>query len=149
MEKRKKVWKYVKILAKGTKIFLHMFMPVLSFLLFEWVTGNLFHLSRPFLVLGILWTAVFYLAAFGIFGNTRFSLPLVSLFFYSLSVAETFVMEFRQNPIMLWDIFSLPTALSVAQNYHFSFSMEMKTAGMVLLNINYLFLFFPLTYIIP
>jgi phosphoglycerol transferase MdoB-like AlkP superfamily enzyme len=134
----------VKILAKGTKIFLHMFMPVLSFLLFEWVTGNLFHLSRPFLVLGILWTAVFYLAAFGIFGNTRFSLPLVSLFFYSLSVAETFVMEFRQNPIMLWDIFSLPTALSVAQNYHFSFSMEMKTAGMVLLNINYLFLFFPL-----
>lgn len=144
MEKRKKVWKYVKILAKGTKIFLHMFMPVLSFLLFEWVTGNLFHLSRPFLVLGILWTAVFYLAAFGIFGNTRFSLPLVSLFFYSLSVAETFVMEFRQNPIMLWDIFSLPTALSVAQNYHFSFSMEMKTAGMVLLNINYLFLFFPL-----
>ncbi|MCI9178918.1 MAG: LTA synthase family protein [Lachnospiraceae bacterium] len=121
-----------------------MFMPVLSFLLFEWVTGNLFHLSRPFLVLGILWTAVFYLAAFGIFGNTRFSLPLVSLFFYSLSVAETFVMEFRQNPIMLWDIFSLPTALSVAQNYHFSFSMEMKTAGMVLLNINYLFLFFPL-----
>lgn len=144
MEKRKKVWKYVKILAKGTKIFLHIFMPVLSFLLFEWVTGNLFHLSRPFLVLGILWTAVFYLAAFGIFGNTRFSLPLVSLFFYSLSVAETFVMEFRQNPIMLWDIFSLPTALSVAQNYHFSFSMEMKTAGMVLLNINYLFLFFPL-----
>lgn len=144
MEKRKKVWKYVKILAKGTKIFLHMFMPVLSFLLFEWVTGNLFHLSRPFLVLGILWTVVFYLAAFGIFGNTRFSLPLVSLFFYSLSVAETFVMEFRQNPIMLWDIFSLPTALSVAQNYHFSFSMEMKTAGMVLLNINYLFLFFPL-----
>ena len=144
MEKRKKVWKYVKILAKGTKIFLHLFMPVLSFLLFEWVTGNLFHLSRPFLVLGILWTAVFYLAAFGIFGNTRFSLPLVSLFFYSLSVAETFVMEFRQNPIMLWDIFSLPTALSVAQNYHFSFSMEMKTAGMVLLNINYLFLFFPL-----
>lgn len=144
MEKRKKVWKYVKILAKGTKIFLHMFMPVLSFLLFEWVTGNLFHLSRPFLVLGILWTAVFYLAAFGIFGNTRFSLPLVSLFFYSLSVAETFVMEFRQNPIMLWDIFSLPTVLSVAQNYHFSFSMEMKTAGMVLLNINYLFLFFPL-----
>ncbi len=144
MEKRKKVWKYVKILAKGTKIFLHMFMPVLSFLLFEWVTGNLFHLSRPFLVLGILWTAVFYLAAFGIFCNTRFSLPLVSLFFYSLSVAETFVMEFRQNPIMLWDIFSLPTALSVAQNYHFSFSMEMKTAGMVLLNINYLFLFFPL-----
>lgn len=87
---------------------------------------------------------MFYLAAFGIFGNTRFSLPLVSLFFYSLSVAETFVMEFRQNPIMLWDIFSLPTALSVAQNYHFSFSMEMKTAGMVLLNINYLFLFFPL-----
>ena len=144
MEKRKKVWKYVKILAKGTKIFLHMFMPVLSFLLFEWVTGNLFHLSRPFLVLGILWTAVFYLAAFGIIGNTRFSLPLLSLFFYSLSVAETFVMEFRQNPIMLWDIFSLPTALSVAQNYHFSFSMEMKTAGMVLLNINYLFLFFPL-----
>ena len=134
----------MKILAKGTKIFLHMFMPVLSFLLFEWVTGNLFHLSRPFLVLGILWTAVFYLAAFGIFGNTRFSLPLVSLFFYSLSVAETFVMEFRQNPIMLWDIFSLPTALSVAQNYHFSFSMEMKTAGMVLLNINYLFLFFSL-----
>lgn len=134
----------MKILAKGTKIFLHMFMPVLSFLLFEWATGNLFHLSRPFLVLGILWTAVFYLAAFGIFGNTRFSLPLVSLFFYSLSVAETFVMEFRQNPIMLWDIFSLPTALSVAQNYHFSFSMEMKTAGMVLLNINYLFLFFPL-----
>lgn len=134
----------MKILAKGTKIFLHLFMPVLSFLLFEWVTGNLFHLSRPFLVLGILWTAVFYLAAFGIFGNTRFSLPLVSLFFYSLSVAETFVMEFRQNPIMLWDIFSLPTALSVAQNYHFSFSMEMKTAGMVLLNINYLFLFFPL-----
>lgn len=134
----------MKILAKGTKIFLHMFMPVLSFLLFEWVTGNLFHLSRPFLVLGILWTAVFYLAAFGIFGNTRFSLPLVSLLFYGLSVAETFVMEFRQNPIMLWDIFSLPTALSVAQNYRFTFSMEMKTAGMILLNVNYLFLLFPL-----
>lgn len=139
----KKVGKFVRILAKGTGIGLHMLMPVLSFLLFEYVTGNLSHISRPFAVLGILWTAVVYLTAFGVLGTTCLSLPLVSLLFYALSVAETFVMEFRQNPIMLWDVFSLPTALSVAQNYEFTFSMEMKIAGMILVNVNYLFLFFP------
>lgn len=140
----KKVGKWVRILGKGTGTVLHMFMPVLSYLLFEYVTGNLYHISRPFAVLGMLWIAVVYLLAFGILGNTRLSLPLVSFLFYIISIAETFVMEFRQNPIMLWDIYSLPTALTVAQNYEFTFSMEMKIAGMILINVNYLFLFFPL-----
>lgn len=141
----KKVWKYGKLLLKGIGICLHMLMPVLSYLLFEYVTGNLSHIAQPYAVFSILWVAVIYLAAFGFFGNTRLSAPLVAAVLYILSVAETFVMEFRGNPIMVWDILSLRTALTVADNYVFIPSFEMKAAGMILLNVHYLLLvFFPI-----
>lgn len=142
--KEKKIWKYGKILLKGIGLCLHLFMPVLSYFLFEYVTGNLSSISRPYAVLSILWLAVLYLAAFGLLGSSRLSVPLVSGILLLLSVAETFVMEFRGNPIMVWDILSFQTAMTVAENYVFTFSMEMKTAGIILLNINYLLMFFPI-----
>lgn len=142
--RNEKVWKWGKILVKGTGACLHTLMPVLSFLLFEYITGNLRQIARPYAVFSILWIAVFYLIAFGIFGNTRFSVPLISSMLYLFSVVETFVMDFRGNPIMLWDILSLQTALTVAENYVFTFSLEMKTAGIILLNVNYLLFFLPI-----
>lgn len=103
-------------------------MPVFSYGLFEYVTGNLAAISFSMAVLNICWIGVLYLAAFVLSGRSRISVPLISLFLLALSIGETFVMEFRSRPIMLWDVMAVSTAVSVTKNYRFDLSPEMVQA---------------------
>lgn len=132
-----------KIVNMGIGAVLFFLMPVVSYLLFESVTGNLGQVSRPAAVWNILWMLVLYLLAFGVCGSNRVAAPIVSVGLYVLSLAEAFVVEFRGNPIMPWDIFAFGTAMSVAENYSFALSEEMRQAGTVVAAVNLLLLFFP------
>ena len=121
-----------------------LIMPAVSFYLFEYVTGNLETItSQSAIIYNICFCMCIYLLALGISGTTRIAIPLCSCLLFIASLAETFVFEFRNRPIMLWDVTALSTAMTVAENYVFEFSDAMKRSALILAVINVLLLFFP------
>ena len=132
--------KTIKSIAGIAGLFL---MPVISYVLFEYVTGNLGGIAWYMAALNIGWNLVFYLLVFAIFGSTRITVPVVSLSLWVLSLAETFVVAFRDRPIMLWDVMAVRTAMTVTENYVFFVSKEMIAAAVVLLVLNILLWFVP------
>lgn len=118
-------------------------IPCISYVLFEYVTGNLSTIPTHMALLNIGWIYIFYLLIYAITGSSRITIPVVSIFLFLLSVAEAFVVSFRSRPIMIWDVLALQTALTVSENYIFTVTYEMMTAGLVLLHILLAALLFP------
>ncbi|MDO5350295.1 MAG: LTA synthase family protein [Lachnospiraceae bacterium] len=135
---------YLKYMRKVAGILLLLFMPVISYILFEYVTENLKLISAERAILNILWILTLYLFLFVVSGSSRFSVPVVSLLVYVISLAEAFVVSFRGTPIMIWDILAFQTAMSVAENYVFEFSNRMQNAGIALAVCNVVLWFFPI-----
>ena len=115
-------WKTVNILA-------FLLMPVVSYLAFEYVTGNLATIPLDMAVLNILWIGALYLAVFAFCQTTRIAVPLVSVLLFGVSLAETFVESFRGTPIMIWEVLAVRTAMTVAGNYHLSFGEDEICGG--------------------
>lgn len=103
--------------------------PCVSYALFEYVTGNLAQISFFMAALNVGWILAVYLLLFVISGSTRIAVPIGAAAFYAMSLAETFVVDFRARPIMIWDVMSVGTAMSVAGNYTFAISRPMAMAG--------------------
>ncbi len=120
-KKIQKKWNYLRA-AQNLFLFL---TPCFSFILFEYLTGNLSTLSPWYYLVNIGWYYAVYLVLFMITGRSYVTIPVASIFFYGLSVAEYFVADLRGRPIMPWDVFSLGTALTVAGNYVFTFRLRM------------------------
>lgn len=110
--------------------------PVLTFLLTEWYTHNPFTDMKgiPWLLNLLLYWLIAGLLLF-LTGRLRMALRLQSVFFMVAGLANYYVIAFRDSPILPWDIFSLGTAASVADN--FSYALPVKVwlvlAGFVLL----------------
>lgn len=117
--------------------------PVVSYFMFEYVTGNLDTVPYYMAVLNIGWIYVLYLALFAVTGRTRIAVPAVSCVLYVISLAETFVVAFRSRPIMLWDVMAFRTAMTVSGNYEFFITRQMKTAFVLLLLMNVFLWFTP------
>ncbi len=105
-----------------------LLIPCTSYILFEYVTGNLHAIPLFMAVLNIGWIYLLYLAVFAVSGSTRIGIPLTAVFLYIVSVAEFLVAGFRGRPIMIWDVLALGTAISVAGNYEFVITEEMYFA---------------------
>lgn len=110
--------------------------PVVSYMLFEYVTGNLATVPSYMAALNMAWIYVLYLLVFAVCGRSRIAVPVTSLALFVLSMAETFVVAFRGRPIMLWDVMAFRTAMTVSGNYEFVITREMKTAFFILLLMN-------------
>ena len=91
-------------------------MPVVSYVLFESVTGNLHSIIWQKAILNICFSYCIYLLLFAVSGTTRFSIPFASILLVIISMAEAFVVQFRDRPIKYWDILALKTALNVTKN---------------------------------
>lgn len=95
--------------------------PVITFYLFDLYTHNPFVDMRPQVqVLNIIF---FELTAFwltGVFGRIRTALMAQSSAFMIIGLANYYVLKFRSAPIMPWDIYSLSTAVSVADNFDYT-----------------------------
>lgn len=111
-------------------------MPVVSFVLFETVTGNLLNIKSFYCRLNIMWYYAVYLILFGITGTSRLSVPLASVFFYVFSLADTFVELYRGMPIMPSDILATGTVLTVVGQYDLTLKPEMVRSGLILLILN-------------
>ena len=111
-------------------------MPAVSYVLFEWVTGNLATVTPTCAAVNILLMAALYGGIFAVTGRSRAAVPAASLLLYALSLGETFVMEFRGRPIMPADFLAVRTAMTVAGSYVYTVSREMILSGLCLLALN-------------
>ncbi len=117
--------------------------PFVSYILFEYVTGNLSGISMEMALLNVYWIGLLYVLLFGFTGSSRLTLGISSVLVYAVSLAETFVVSFRGRPIMLSEVMAIRTALSVAGSYSYDLTGEMIGAGIVLFCFNLLFWYFP------
>lgn len=118
VKKENIIWKLCKYMIKGTGYLCLFLVPCLSYYLFEYVTGNLENISIFMAALNICWAYVLYLVLTGITGTTRISVPVVSIALLILSFAETFVVDFRDRPIMIWDVLAVRTAMTEIGRAH-------------------------------
>ena len=112
--------------------------PVLSYIMFELVTGNLAAVLPKNAVLNMVWMFALYLLVFGISGSSRISIPVSSVILYVISLAESFVVSFRSRPIMMGDVLAVKTAMTVAGSYNYTPTFMMIICGILLIMWNVL-----------
>lgn len=105
----------------GMPFFGFRISPVLTLILTECYTHD------PFADMGvfpwILNLILYWLTAallFFLTGRLRLALRLQTLLFMFAGLANYYVIAFRDSPILPWDIFSLGTAASVADNFSYA-----------------------------
>ena len=126
--------KYKKQIQLITAILTLIVFPVIAFYLMEAYTHNPFEEVRP-------WAQFFNILLFAllawIFGSVTgkiqsgLRIELVIAMIYG--IANAYVVRFRTNPIVPWDIFSWKTAASVASNYDFKPDMRMVVVTLAFL----------------
>lgn len=93
-------------------------VPVLAFFALEFYSHNPFEEVRT----KAMWFNIFLfeLAAWFLFfvtGRVKGALRIELIVTFVYGVANAYVVEFRTNPIVPWDLFSIRTAASVVENY--------------------------------
>lgn len=105
--------------------------PVITFYLFDFYTHNpLATMNFKTQMLNIVFYQLTGFLLFGVLKYVRLALMLQSVFFMIIGLVNYYVLNFRSAPIMPWDIFSLKTAASVADN--FSYDLELQAVGVLI-----------------
>lgn len=105
-------------IAKAANILAVLLIPIAAFLLMEFYGHNPFEEVRT----KAMWFNIFLFELiagilFFVTGRARVALRLELLVAMIYGLANTYVVKFRTNPIVPWDLFSIRTAASVAGNY--------------------------------
>ena len=99
--------------------------PIITFYLFELYTHNPFTTMKvPIQLLNIFFFEVLAFFLYFLTGRMKLAIHLETAFFGIIGLANYYVIDFRSAPIMPWDIFSLRTAASVANNYKYTVKKE-------------------------
>ena len=109
-------------------------IPVLNFWLLEWFSHDPFQTMKPYVQwmnVALFWFSALFL--FGLTGRVSRALGIQTAFCAVYGLANYFVLEFRGAPIQPWDILSIGTAASVADNYEYRLDKDALTALIVLL----------------
>ena len=108
-----------KFNAVYDKIFknLYMIIPLLQLLLLELFSHRIWMNTGPFLLnLGIFYAL--FLILLVICGRKGLPIVISSVLWGGIGLADAMLLQFRQTPILPWDILSVKTALSVSSGYH-------------------------------
>lgn len=98
-----------------------LFAPVLIFYTMEWFLRNPFEKMRgPIQLLNIVFFELFAILLFSLLRSIRRAIRIEAILSLIIGLLNYFVVQFRSNPVMPWDIFSIKTAASVANNYKYS-----------------------------
>ena len=102
-----------------------LLFPIIILYLFEWYTHNPFTTMkiRIKLLNIVLFELIMALLLF-LFGKLKTALRCQTILFMIIGLANYYVLEFRSAPIMPWDILSIGTAASVANNFKYTLSKE-------------------------
>lgn len=104
-------------------------IPVLNFWLLEWFSHDPFQTMKPYVQwmnVALFWFSALFL--FGLTGRVSRALGIQTAFCAVYGLANYFVLEFRGAPIQPWDILSIGTAASVADNYEYRLDKDALTA---------------------
>ena len=126
--------KYKKQIQLIAAIVTLIVFPVITFYLMEAYTHNPFEEVRP-------WAQFFNILLFellawifvSVTGKIRCGLRIELVTAMIYGIANAYVVRFRTNPIVPWDIFSWKTAASVASNYDFKPDTRMVVVTLVFL----------------
>ena len=103
-----------------TGILMVISWPILCFYLLEFYTHNPFAEVRPWAqFFNIILFELLALFLFCLTGRLRLAYRVLFGATMIFGIANFYVVRFRTNPIVPWDIFSWKTAASVANNYDF------------------------------
>ena len=112
-------------LKKLGPYFFLVIIPICNFYLMEFYTHNPFTTMKLNVhILNILLFEAIALFLFALLGRVSAALIVHTLFCALYGLAGYFVLEFRGAPIQPWDILSLSTAASVAQNYEYKLDRD-------------------------
>ncbi len=113
------------IMKKLRNIIPMLLFPIIILYLFEWYTHNPFTTMkiRIQLLNIVLFELIMALLLF-LFGKLKTALRCQTILFMIIGLANYYVLEFRSAPIMPWDILSIGTAASVANNFKYTLSKE-------------------------
>lgn len=113
------------IIKAAVNIALLILIPILNFYAMEWFLRNPFEKMRfPLQLLNIAFFELFAWFLFTVTGRLRLSLRIEAGISLVVGLINYFVIQFRSNPVMPWDIFSIRTAASVADNYQYTLSTQ-------------------------
>lgn len=102
------------------RIIFALVIPLGCFYTFETLTHQMSTMIELAKRLNIAFYYWLFLFVFFIAGRTSISMAICVLAIAIIGVGNYFVVMFRSNPIVPWDIYSFETAMSVADNYVFS-----------------------------
>ena len=119
--------KYKKQIQLIAAIVTLIVFPVITFYLMEAYTHNPFEEVRP-------WAQFFNILLFELLAWIFVSVTgKIQIGLRIYGIANAYVVRFRTNPIVPWDIFSWKTAASVASNYDFKPDTRMVVVTLVFL----------------
>lgn len=102
------------------RILFALVIPLGCFYTFETLTHQMSTMIELAKRLNIAFYCWLFLFVFFIAGRTSISMAICVSAIAAIGVGNYFVVMFRSNPIVPWDIYSFETAMSVADNYVFS-----------------------------
>ena len=102
------------------RILFALVIPLGCFYTFETLTHQMSTMIELAKQLNIAFYYWLFLFVFFIAGRTSISMAICVAAIAIIGVGNYFVVMFRSNPIVPWDIYSFETAMSVADNYVFS-----------------------------
>lgn len=114
-----------KIKESRLNLILLLLYPIVTFYLLEWFTHNPWKTMKATpQVLNIVMFELVALLLFALFGRLHAALMTETLFFFLYGLVNYFVLNFRSVPIQPWDLFSISTAVSVADNYEYTLDKQ-------------------------
>lgn len=124
----------MKKIEKAINILAAILTPILIFYLFEWFMRNPFEKMYPKIqFLNILFFEILLFLLWGLFGKLKYAIRTQAILAMIVGIADYFVVQFRSTPIMPWDILSIKTAVSVADNYQYKVTSRIVIIFILLL----------------
>ena len=117
--------------GKILSVILYLAFPFCALYALENYTHVITDLSPMILVLNLLFFYLLYGFAAFLSGSVRRGFQIATLVPMLFGLTNYFVVSFRGSPIVPWDLLSLGTAVSVADNY--TFTLSWKAAASVLM----------------
>ncbi len=111
-------------LGRWSSLLLYLLMPFAALVALENYTHVIADLAPKILVLNLLFFYLLYAVCIFVAGSVRWGLTAATLIPMLFGLTNYFVVQFRGTPIVPWDLLSLGTAVSVADQY--SFTLQWK-----------------------
>lgn len=113
-------------------------LPACSFFLLEWISHNPFQMDIGIIILNLIIYYLMFLLLLFLCGSGRVAGGIGLVISLVIGAANYFIVSFRSVPIMPWDLLSVKTAASVADQYEFVLNYRFL---LVILCFFYLFVF--------